>query len=359
MNSQQQSKSSTGTTVTGAGTTTEIVLPGLVEPDGLLVRRRPTPAPAAGQALVRVEASGVSFAEQGMRRGRYPGQPKFPFVPGYDLVGVVAAVGAGVDPALVGTRVAAMTKIGGWSTHAVLAADGLVPVPAGVGAAEAETVVVNGLTAWGMLHRRAKVRRGQTVLVHGANGGVGTVLIQLARHAGVRVIGVASPRHHDALRAAGVEPVDYADLDALVARVRELAPGGVDAVFDNIGGQTVLRSWQLLAPGGTLVSYAIASSSHDKRALLPLFFALLGRLTLWNVLPNGRRAGFYDVWHGKRVSPARFRARMRQDLSAVLGLLADGVLTAEIAASFPLTEASAAMRLAESHTVRGKVVLVP
>jgi NADPH:quinone reductase-like Zn-dependent oxidoreductase len=257
MSSQQEPSPETGAAI-------EIVLPGLVEPDGLVIRQRPVPSAAAGQALIRVEASGISFAEQGMRRGRYPGQPKFPFVPGYDLVGTVAAVGPGADAALIGTRVAALTKTGGWATHVVLPAAGLVPVPAGVSAAEAETVVVNGLTAWGLLHRKARVRRGQTILVHGANGGVGTVLIQLARHAGVRVIGVASPRHHDALRALDVEPVDYADLDALVARVRELAPGGVDAVFDNIGGATLRRSWSLLAPGGTLVSYAIAAAAQRR-----------------------------------------------------------------------------------------------
>jgi NADPH2:quinone reductase len=337
----------------------EIVLPGIVEPDGLIVRRREIPHAAAGQALIRVEASGVSFAEQGMRRGRYPGQPKFPFVPGYDLVGTITAVGSGVDDTLIGTRVAALTKTGGWATHVALQADHLVPVPAGVGPIEAETVVVNGLTAWGLLHRKARVRPGQTILVHGANGGVGTVLIQLARHAGVHVIGVASPRHHDALRALGVEPVDYADLAALVARVRELAPGGVDAVFDNIGGATLRRSWQLLAPKGTLVSYAISAAAQGTGALVPQFVALLARLAVWNALPNGRGASFYDVWSGRRLRPARFWARLHQDLSAVLGLMADGVLTAEIGAQFPLTEVSAAMRLAESHTVRGKVVLVP
>jgi NADPH:quinone reductase-like Zn-dependent oxidoreductase len=340
-------------------TATEIVLPGLVEPDGLVIRERPMPSAAEGQALIRVEASGVSFAEQGMRRGRYPGQPKFPFVPGYDLVGTVTAVGPGVDAALIGTRVAALTKTGGWATHVVLSARDLVPVPAEVGPVEAETVVVNGLTAWGLLHRKARVRRGQTILVHGANGGVGTVLVQLARHAGVRVIGVASPRHHDALRALDVEPVDYADLDALVARVRELAPGGVDAVFDNIGGATLRRSWELLAPKGTLVSYAIAAAAKGSGALIPQFIALLARLAMWTILPNGRRASFYDVWSGRRLRPARFHARLHQDMSTVLGLLADGVLTAEVGARFPLTEVSAAMRLAESHTVRGKVILIP
>ena len=340
-------------------TMTEVVLPGLVEPDGLIVRAAAIPSPAAAQVLVRVEASGVAFAEQSMRKGRYPGQPKFPFVPGYDLVGTVAAVGAGVEESRIGTRVAAITKTGGWSSHAVVAAEDAVPVPAGLDPAAVETVVVNGVTAWQMLHRRAKVRSGQTILVHGANGGVGTVLIQLARHAGVRIIGVASPRHHDSLRALGVEPVDYADLDALTARVRELAPQGVDAVFDNVGGPTLHRSWQLLAPHGTLVAYAISSVQADGLRLLRAFSATLAQVYLWAALPNGKRAGFYNVWAGHRLRPARFRARRDADLTAVLGLLEAGVLTAEVAARFPLTEASAALRLAESRTVRGKVVLIP
>jgi NADPH:quinone reductase-like Zn-dependent oxidoreductase len=340
-------------------TMTEVVLPGLVEPDGLLVREAAIPTPAAGQVLVRIEASGISFAEQSMRKGRYPGQPKFPFVPGYDLIGTIAAVGAGVDQALIGTRVAAITKTGGWSTHAVVAAEDVIPVPAGLDPAEAETVVVNGVTAWQMLHRTAKVRSGQTILVHGANGGVGTVLIQLALHAGVRVIGVASPRHHDDLRALGVEPVDYADLDALTARVRALAPQGVDAVFDNIGGETLRRSWQLLAPHGTLVSYAISSVQADGARLVLAFAATLARVVAWNALPNGGRASFYNVWGGHKLRPARFRARRDEDLTAVLDLLAAGTLTAQVAARFPLTDITNAMQLAESRTLRGKVVLIP
>jgi NADPH2:quinone reductase len=340
-------------------TATEIVMPGIIEPAGLQIRSRPLAAPAAGQALVSIEASGVSFAEQSMRRGRYPGAPKFPFVPGYDLVGTVTSVGPDVDPALVGQRVAALTKSGGWASHALLTAADLVPVPAGLDPAEAETLVVNGLTAWQMLHRTAKVQPGQTILVHGANGGVGTTLIQLARHHGVRVIGVASPRHHDNLRGLGVEPVDYADLGALVARVRELAPGGVDAVLDNIGGATLRESWKLLAPKGTLVSYAISSSLNGTHSVFLSFVRLLTRLTVWNLLPNGRHASFYNVWTGHLRNLTAFRARQREDLASVFRLLADGVLTAHVAARIPLTSATQAMELAESHTVYGKVILVP
>jgi NADPH:quinone reductase-like Zn-dependent oxidoreductase len=354
MSTEDQQANKTQATVTA----TEVVLPGVVEPSGLQLRQRTLPPPAAGQALVRVEASGVSFAEQGMRRDRYPGQPKFPFVPGYDLIGVVTAVGPDVDPALTGRRVAALTKTGGWASYALVPASTLVEVPDGVDPAEAETVVVNGITAWQMLHRAARVQAGQTVLVHGANGGVGTTLVQLARHAGARVIGTASPQHHDRLRALGVEPLDYRD-PGLADRVRELAPGGVDAVFDHIGGRSVRRSYRLLAPGGTLVCYGLASQRDGRTPALLLFLPLLTRLALWNYLPTGRHASFYNVWGGHRRNPARFWAQLRADLGQVLALLRDGVLTAQVAARMPLTEVTAAMELAESHTVVGKVILEP
>jgi NADPH:quinone reductase-like Zn-dependent oxidoreductase len=343
---------------TGTVTATEVVLPGVVEPSGLQLRQRTLTPPAAGQVMVRVEAAGVSFAEQGMRRNRYPGQPGFPFVPGYDLIGVVTATGPDVDPAWTGQRVAALTKTGGWATFALVPAVTLVEVPAGVDPADAETVVVNGVTAWQMLHRSARIQPGQTVLVHGANGGVGTTLVQLARHAGVRVIGTASPRHHDRLRALGAEPVDYHDPD-LAGRVRALAPDGVDAVFDHLGLDSARRSYRLLARGGTLVCYGTAAQRDSDTSMLRLFLPMVTQLALWNYLPTGRRASFYNVWGGHRVNPARFWARLRSDLGQVLTLLRDGVLTAQVAARMPLTEASAAMELAESHTVVGKVILEP
>ncbi|MCS7479309.1 medium chain dehydrogenase/reductase family protein [Umezawaea endophytica] len=337
--------------------TIEIVLPGVVEPTGLQVRTTTVPAPAPGQAAIRVEASGVSFAEQQMRRGKYYDQPPFPFVPGYDLVGTVTAVGDDVTASLVGTRVAALTKTGGWAGHVVLDAADLVPVPAGVDPVAAETVVVNGITAWQMLHRVAKVREGGTILVHGANGGVGSTLVQLARHAGIRVIGTASPRHHGTVEELGATPVDYRAAD-LPARVRALAPNGVDAVFDHVGGPGIVDSFKLLARGGTLVSYGSASTRDDGGSKRLPVLKLIGRLLWWNSAPNGRNASFFNVWAGKRRAKA-FRARLSEDLGHVLTLLADGALTARVAATFPLTEAAAALALAESGTVAGKVVLVP
>jgi NADPH:quinone reductase-like Zn-dependent oxidoreductase len=336
---------------------TEIVLPGVVAPEGLQLRTSPVPEPAAGQVVIRMEAAGVSFAEQQMRRGRYYDQPPFPFVPGYDLVGTVAATGPGADPALLGQRVAALIKVGGWASHVLVAAADVVPVPPGLDPAQAETVVLNGITAWQMLHRKAHVTSGQTILVHGANGGVGTILVQLARLAGTRVIGTASPRNHDMLRDLGVIPVDYhADV---AAAVREIAPGGVDAVFDHLGPDSVPASWRLLAPGGTLVAYGSATTRDDTGWKQLPVLKILARVLAWNALPNGRHAYFYNVLAGRRLATTRFRAEFRHDLTQVLQAMADGHVTAQIAARYPLAQAADAMRLAESRTIAGKVILTP
>jgi NADPH:quinone reductase-like Zn-dependent oxidoreductase len=336
---------------------TEIVLPGLIEPAGLQIRHRTLPSPAAGQVLVQVEASGVSFAEQAMRRGRYPGQPSFPFVPGYDLVGTVRAVGPGVRDDLIGTQAAAVTKIGGWATHVLIAADTLVPVPPALDPALVEAVLINGVTAWQMLYRKARVKAGQTILVHGANGGVGSILSQIAVY-GIRVIGTAAPRHHDALRALGVEPIDYNAPD-LAQRIRALAPEGVNAAFDHLGLDSARMSYRLLARGGSLISYGNAALLNGTQSMVAVFMALSSQLTLWNLLPNSHYATFYNFWGGSRLTPKAFRTRLREDLTALLGLLSKGAINPPIAARFPLTEASAAMVLAESRTVLGKVVLIP
>jgi NADPH:quinone reductase-like Zn-dependent oxidoreductase len=336
---------------------TEIVLPGTVEPEGLQITTRELPDPGPNQAVVRVEATGVSFAEQQMRRGKYYDQPPFPFVPGYDLVGTIEQLGDGNDGDLVvGQRVAALTKIGAWADRVVLDADELVPVPAGVEAAAAETVVVNGVTARRML-RAARVQPGQPIVVLGAAGGVGSTLVQLARHADIRVIGTAGPSAQDRVGALGAIPVDYRNED-VPARVRELAPEGVAAVFDHVGGPGIVGSWRMLARGGALISYGTASTRDVPGNPRVPVLKLLARLFIWNVLPNGRRAKFFNLWAGARKRDG-YRADMRRDVHEVLKLLQQGAIDAQIAKRFALRDAGAALRYAEQGALVGKVVLEP
>ncbi len=262
------------TTVTAGVTATEVVLPGIVEPAELQIRRRQLPPPKAGEALVRVNATGISFAEQAMRRKRYPGQPKFPFVPGYDLVGTVVAVGADSDAALIGTRVAAATKTGGWATHALV---------------KRRTWCrsrPNWMSpTWKPLSSTASRRtrcctaapgcgRGQTILVHGASGGVGTILAQLAIHEGIRVIGTAAPSNTcgpaRTRGRAGRLPRPRPE-----AAGSRLAPNGVDAVFDHLGPASFRTSFELLAAGGTLVGYGSAAKLDDDNSMAIMFLGML------------------------------------------------------------------------------------
>ncbi|AQA13553.1 medium chain dehydrogenase/reductase family protein [Streptomyces malaysiensis] len=337
---------------------TEIVLPGRVEPSGLETRTRDLPAPGAGQVLLRMDATGVCFAEQQMRLGKYYNQPPFPFVPGYDVVGTITATGPDVDAGMTGRRFAAVTKVGAWASHLLIDAADLMPVPDDdMDAATVETVVVNGITAWQMLHRTAKVRSGGTIVVLGANGGVGSILVQLARHAGITVIGTASARHHDSVRELGATPVDYRDPE-MYDRIREIAPDGVDAVFDHVGGPAVAESWRLLRRGGTLVSYGTAATKNEEGSSQLPVLKLFGQLAAWNSLPNGKSAHFYNFWAGRRCR-TQWQRRLTEDLTQVLRLVADGVLTPRIAAEIPLSDTASALELAESRTVLGKVVIIP
>ncbi len=330
-----------------ANTRTEVVMPRQGGPEVLETHRRDLPAPGPGQVTVRVEAAGVSFAEVQMLKGRYFGQPKFPFVPGYDLVGRVEAVGEGVDGGLLGERAAALTQTGAWAERVSLDAKDTTPVPEGLDPADAVAAVTNGVTAWQMLHRAARVRPGQTVLVHGASGGVGTLLAQLA---GARVIGTASARKHEYVRSLGAEPVDYKN-DDVPSRVREISPGGVDAVFDHVGGPGLVISYRMLRKGGTLVTYGSASTLSGTGHWIKPYLPIFARVLLWNATPDGRRATFYYV--------KRWPKLFREDLAQVLSLLADGRIEARVESRLPLEEAAAALGLLASGKATGKIVLVP
>jgi len=141
--------------------------------------------------------------------------------------------------------------------------------------------------------------------------------------------------------------------------VRELAPDGVAAVFDHIGGEGILDSWRMLARGGTLVSYGTASTLDEPGNPRVPVVKLLVRLFVWNALPNGRHAHFFNLWAGRRLRPGRYRAELQHDLGRVLALLAEGAITPQIAREFPLTDAAAALRYAEAGGITGKVLLIP
>ncbi|MEW2087332.1 zinc-binding dehydrogenase [Streptomyces sp. NPDC005283] len=311
------------------------------------------PTAGRGQVVVEVEAAGVSYAEVQMLQHLHPFPPAFPFVPGYDLVGRITETGSGVTGFRVGDRVAAMPRQGAWQKYAAVPAKGLASVPEGMDAAVAVSLVTNGVTAYQMLHRLARSQPGDTVLVHGASGGVGTLVTQLAVHHGVRVIGTASPAKHAAVRALGAEPLDYR-APALVDAVRELAPNGVQAVFDHVGGSGLDDSWAMLADDGTLVSFDSSVAGYlpgqwfrphvpALRRTVVRFFARLVRLTR-------RRQTMYYVKPGPDF---------HTDLAALYRLVDEGVLQPRIAGRHALDGAAGAVRALLEGSTLGKHVLIP
>ncbi|MFC3386245.1 zinc-binding dehydrogenase [Couchioplanes caeruleus subsp. azureus] len=332
----------------------QIVLTGTGGPEALEIRRRPVPQASKGKVIVRVEAAGISYAEVQLLRGLHPFPPRTPCVPGYDLVGRIAEVGEGVRTWKVGDRVAAMPRYGAWQEYVELSPKVLASVPEDVDAGDAVALVCNGVTAWQMLHRRSGARRGDTVLVHGAAGGVGSLLTAMAVREGIRVIGTASPGKHDKVRQMGALPVDYRRPD-LAAVVRALAPGGVTAVFDHIGGRNLDFGWSVLAPGGTLISFDSSVEGYRSGQWFRPHVPAMRRVLGWKLrralgMTQGRNATMYYVKPG----PA-FRA----DLRSMFGLLSRGDLQPEIAGRYPLQKAAEAVSELFEGRVTGKLVLVP
>jgi NADPH:quinone reductase-like Zn-dependent oxidoreductase len=314
-------------------------------PDVLKVVEHDLREPLAGEARLRILATGVGRTDVIMRRGYYPYAPKIPFTPGYEIIGVVDAIGPGVTRVTVGDRVAALTVYGGYAEYSYVGADHLVRVPDALDPVEAVTLILNYVTASQMLHRSAGVKRGDRVLITGASGGVGTALLQLGQLAGLTMYGTASRRNFDWLAALGAQPIDYHTQD-FVEVIRAAEPVGLDVVFEGVGGSTIRRGFSVLRRGGKLVAYG---NSGFTKLLIDL--AQLQGLTL---LPNGKSGTFYGISALYRKDRGPFMT----DLPILFDLLSAGKLKPRIGAKFPLLEAAQANELLESGQVRGKIVLL-
>ena len=342
---------------------TRIVVTHYGGPDALQVVEEECPEPGKGEVRVRVLAAGVALPDIMAREGVHPETPPVPFTPGWDLVGVVDRLGDGVSGIEPGQGVAAMPIHGAYAEFVCLPPQELVPVPSGIDAAEAVSLVLNYITAYQMLHRSAKVRPGQRALMHGASGGVGTALLQLGRLAGLKMYGTCSARGAEAVSNLGAVAIDYQHQD-VVQEILRLAPDGMDVVFDPIGGSHLWHSRQALRPGGRVVAYGNtttlrgeglgAGRSGRRRRFYGIPIYALYLAGGW-LLPGRRRIVPYSIQTFKRLKPARFR----EDLLVLLDLLKQQKIRPLVARRFPLAEARQAQELLGKGGVVGKIVLVP
>jgi NADPH2:quinone reductase len=331
--------------------------------DELQLVEEEVPEPQAGEVRVKVHAAGVAMPDVMAREGIHPETPRVPYTPGWDLVGSVDRLGPGVRGFRRGEAVAAMPIFGAYAGYVCLKQEELVPIPHGLDPAESVSLLLNYVTAYQMLHRSARVRAGQRILVHGASGGVGTALLQLGRLLNLTMYGTCSAKGAGAVSDLGATPVDYRR-DDLAEEILRLSGGGVDVVFDPFGGEHMWQSRALLRDGGKVVAYGnttslrsegLGSARRGRRNPLhgiPIFaWYILGGL----LLPGRRRIVPYSIQWFKRLGPARFR----RDLSLLFELLCRRELQPLIAARLPLAEARNAQALLGQGGVIGKIVLLP
>ena len=329
------------------------------KPDVLEVREADDPVPAAGEVRIRVRASGINFADIMARQGLYPDAPPLPTVVGYEVSGVIDAVGDGVDDRKEGQRVLAMTRFGGYADTVCVAAAQAYVMPESMTFEEGAALPVTYLTAYHMLFNVFRVRAGDHVLIHQVAGGVGTAASQLCRSVGgITTYGTASKGKHDYAREHGCDhPIDYHSVD-YVQEVRRMTDDrGVDVVLDALGGDDWKKGFSLLRPGGLLVLFGWANMvKHGKRRMTRVL-GQLARVPWWtpNTLMNENKGvagvNMGHLWDARELTGEAF--------DALLELYEQGLIKPHVDRSFAFQEAAEAHAYIEAGQNVGKVLLTP
>jgi len=324
-------------------------------PESLECGEIPLREAGEGEIRIRVHRAGVNFADVLARQGIYPDAPKLPFVPGYEVSGVVETAGQGVTGMRAGDRVAAFTRFGGYAEYAVADARFAVPLPPGIDFTTGAAVPVNFATAYHCLFHTGPLHPGDRVLIHAAAGGVGLAAVRMAKGAGAILFGTAgSGEKIDFLRRYGVDhPIDYQRQD-FVEEVRKATGGeGVDVILDSIGGRMIGQDLRVLRPGGRIVLLGLAAASGKSRPMMLRELMSAPRLQPIKLLESSR--GFFGV-NILRIfdhRPAVGALLLRQ----VFDMMANGEARPVIAAEIPLERAGEAHRLLQDRASIGKIVL--
>ena len=320
-------------------------------------REAPTPEPAAGQIRVAVEGFGLNYADVVARHGLYQDAPPMPSIIGYEVVGRVDALGVGVDGFTPGQRVAALTRFGGYATHALTDARAAAPIPEDLDVGVAAALPTQGCTAYYMAEEMVRLQPGDHVLVHAAAGGVGTLLVQLCKRRGCVVYGTAgSDDKLGLLRELGVDhPINYRTADFADAVRRLRGDAGLDVIFDSIGGATTRRGMALLGAGGRMVGFGAADHTPGRLQILRSLRFLASFGFPHPVLLLMRSRAFIGV-NMLRIADSRPLV-LQRCLRAVVDLALKGELRAIVGGRFPVAQLGAAHALLESRRSTGKIVV--
>ena len=320
-------------------------------PDALRLLEEPLPLPKDHEVRIRVRACGVAFGDSLIRQGAAPGT-SYPVTPGYDIVGEVDTVGSAVTRFKAGDQVAGLPVLGGYTTFICLPERELVPVPIHLPPAEVVSVLLNYTTALRLLTKAARLKTGDSILVHGAAGGVGIAVLQIGKILGLRVYGTVSTKKMAVVEQQGGIPIDYTRTD-FVAEIRRLTGNGVDAVLDPIGGNNLSRSYDALNERGTLVLFGVSSSLNGNGNPTLKTLKTMGRWLLLKLRFNARRVVT------SFISTKNKGEGIYDDMAYVIQLLDAGTINPVIAKTFPLKKAGQAQAMLEQEKPIGKLVLLP
>jgi NADPH:quinone reductase-like Zn-dependent oxidoreductase len=324
----------------------------------LKVQQVPEPKPGKGEVVIQVKAAGLNFADILARQGLYPDGPKKPCVMGYEVAGVIEEVGDGVDRSIIGTPVVAMTRFGGQSEKVVVHEKQLFDKPESLTFEQAAAIPVNYLTAYALLVAMGGLRKGESVLIHNAGGGVGLAAIDIAKHLGAITYGTASPGKHEFLRERGLDhPIDYRNQDWLPVLKQLTGDRGVELVIDPIGGAHWKKSYAALRTTGRLGMFGVSAASANglagklklvKAALQMPKFHPLGLLNK-NRGVFGLNLG--HMWHEPE--------KIADWVEEIMRGIDEGWIRPHVDKAFPFAQASDAHTYMELRKNTGKVVLVP
>ena len=303
--------------------------------DNLRLDEIETPQPGADEILIKTAAAGINYADTMLRAGNYLMKPPLPFTLGFEVAGTIESIGANVKNFQTGQRVLAMVRGGGYAEYATANAAQVVPIPEGLSFGEATALLVQGLTALGLLK---DLRAGDSILIHAAAGGVGTLLVQLAKHKGARVIGTASTAEKlEKVIGLGADVgINYTEADWPKQVLAATDGAGANLIIEMVGGEIGKRNFECLATGGAMIVYGAASGEDFSISAL----SLLGKM---------QTVKGYNLNLETPQNMAAFTQELLANISA-------GNLEVSVT-EFPLAQAAAAHRAIEGRKTTGKVVL--
>tara|TARA_B100001094_G_scaffold27165_1_gene22635 strand:+ start:168 stop:1190 length:1023 start_codon:yes stop_codon:yes gene_type:complete len=324
-------------------------------PSVLKIQDIDMPSPSEGEVCIEVCYAGINFADTLMRLGLYQPRPPFPFTPGYEVSGTIHSIGSGVTEFEVGQRVVAAMPTGGQCSHVTVKVSRVIPIPDDMGLDEAAAMPVTYLTAHHMLHYLGHLKKGDTVLIHGGAGGVGTAALQLCQWAGIeKVWATASGHKAEIIKSFGGIPIDRHNEDFTQIVKDATNNRGVDHILDPIGGDNLTRSLSCLAEGGRLYTYGLSSAAPtSKRSLLKAFFALRKTPKFDALRLMTRNRGVFGVHMGTWKD----EEAMSQQLNRIIEGVKEGHLKPVIDSVFDAKDvAKAHQHLHDAKNV-GKVLL--